>query len=239
MRDIFKTDIISYNVIMQIFIVDDEPGIRLNLRIALQSEKYDVVQCINGKDALDKLSCNIPDLIILDYNMPIMDGFEFLQTIRQKNLQIPVIFLSDYADVETKVEGLTLGADDYLEKPFSTKELLARIKVLLRRYSSSEYSNSVEHKIVKYNNLSLDLLSYALTIDDNIVDITVTEFRLLHGFIEHRNQVLSRDQLMDIAYPEDNYATDRSIDSHIKRLRKKIGTDCIQTVYGAGYKFVE
>lgn len=225
---------------MRIFVVDDELSIRVNLKIALQSENYEVIQCSNGKDALDKLENNTPDLIILDYNMPIMDGFTFLQTIRDKNYLIPVIFLSDYADVETKVEGLTLGADDYLGKPFSTKELLARIKVLLRRYSNSEVKNNLcEDSLLHYKNLCLNLLSYTLKVNNENVDITVTEFRLLHGFLEHKNQVLSRNQLMDIAYPEDNYATDRSIDSHIKRLRRKIGGDYIETIYGAGYRFVE
>ena len=195
--------------------------------------------CSNGQDALDKLENEKPNLIILDYNMPVMDGFTFLKIIRQRKHNVPVIFLSDYSDVETKIEGLNLGADDYLGKPFSTKELLARIKVLLRRYNFSD-SNSSEssatEKILQFKNFSLNLLSYTLKVNNAPVDITVTEFRLLKGFIENQNQVLSRDQLMDLAYPDDNYSTDRSIDCHIKRLRKKIGADFIETVYGAGYK---
>jgi len=224
---------------MKIFVVDDEPNVRLTLKIALQKEGFEVVQCINGKDALDKLSDEKPDLIILDYNMPIMDGFSFLAAIRERKYIIPVIFLSDYADIETKIEGLNLGADDYLGKPFSTKELIARINVLLRRYNLTAYASHTtesNEKILGCRNISLNLLSYTLKIDDKPVDITVTEFRLLQGFLENPNQVLSRDQLMDLAYPEDNYATDRSIDCHIKRLRKKIGNDFIETVYGAGYK---
>jgi len=224
---------------MKIFVVDDEPNVRLTLKIALQKEGFEVVQCINGKDALDKLSDEKPDLIILDYNMPIMDGFSFLAAIRERKYIIPVIFLSDYADIETKIEGLNLGADDYLGKPFSTKELIARINVLLRRYNLTTYASYTiksKEKILECRNISLNLLSYTLKIDDKPVDITVTEFRLLQGFLENPNQVLSRDQLMDLAYPEDNYATDRSIDCHIKRLRKKIGNDFIETVYGAGYK---
>ena len=229
-----------YNVNMKIFVVDDEPNIRLTLKIALQKESFEVVQCINGKDALDKLESEKPDLIILDYNMPIMDGFTFLAVIRERNYNIPVIFLSDYADIETKIEGLNLGADDYLGKPFSTKELIARIKVLMRRYnfSSSPVSNEKNGKTLECRNIALDLLSYTLKVDNEPMDITVTEFRLLQGFLENPNQVLSRDQLMDLAYPEDNYATDRSIDCHIKRIRKKIGNDFIETVYGAGYKLV-
>ena len=224
---------------MKIFIVDDEPNIRLTLKIALQKESYEVVLCSNGQDALDKLESEKPNLIILDYNMPIMDGFSFLEIIRKQHYNIPVIFLSDYADVERKIEGLNLGADDYLGKPFSTKELLARIRVLLRRYNftDSDFSTTENlEKILKIKNLSLNLLSYTLEMNNEPVDITVTEFRLLQGFLENPNQVLSRDQLMDLAYPEDNYATDRSIDCHIKRLRKKIGNDFIETVYGAGYK---
>lgn len=224
---------------MKIFIVDDEPNIRLTLKIALQKESYEVVLCSNGQDALDKLESEKPNLIVLDYNMPIMDGFSFLEIIRKQYYNIPVIFLSDYADVETKIEGLNLGADDYLGKPFSTKELLARIRVLLRRYNFTDSDLPItdnSEKILKIKNLSLNLLSYTLEINNEPVDITVTEFRLLQGFLENPNQVLSRDQLMDLAYPEDNYATDRSIDCHIKRLRKKIGNDFIETVYGAGYK---
>ena len=225
---------------MKIFVVDDEPSIRLTLKIALQKESFEVVQCSNGQDALDKLEIEKPNLIILDYNMPIMDGFSFLEIIRKQRYNIPVIFLSDFADVETKIEGLNLGADDYLGKPFSTKELLARIRVLLRRYNFSDSESSVSEdseKILHIKNISLNLLSYTLKVNNNPVDITVTEFRLLQGFLENPNQVLSRDQLMDLAYPEDNYATDRSIDCHIKRLRKKIGNNFIETVYGAGYKF--
>lgn len=224
---------------MKIFIVDDEPNIRFMLKIALQKEFFEPVLCSNGQDALDKLENEKPNLIILDYNMPVMDGFTFLKIIRQRKHNVPVIFLSDYSDVETKIEGLNLGADDYLGKPFSTKELLARIKVLLRRYNFSD-SNSSEssatEKILQFKNFSLNLLSYTLKVNNAPVDITVTEFRLLKGFIENQNQVLSRDQLMDLAYPDDNYSTDRSIDCHIKRLRKKIGADFIETVYGAGYK---
>lgn len=224
---------------MKIFIVDDEPNIRFTLKIALQKEFFEPVLFSNGQDALDKLENEKPNLIILDYNMPVMDGFTFLKIIRQRKHNVPVIFLSDYSDVETKIEGLNLGADDYLGKPFSTKELLARIKVLLRRYNFSD-SNSSEssatEKILQFKNFSLNLLSYTLKVNNAPVDITVTEFRLLKGFIENQNQVLSRDQLMDLAYPDDNYSTDRSIDCHIKRLRKKIDADFIETVYGAGYK---
>lgn len=223
---------------MLIFVIDDELSIRMNLKIILQSENYDVIQCSNGKEALDKLGSYTPDLIVLDYNMPIMDGFSFLQNIRHKKSEIPVIFLSDYADVETRVEGLNLGADDYLGKPFSTKELLARIKILLRRYSDKNRIND-EKNILRYKNLYLNLLSYTLKKDEEDINITVTEFRLLQGLIENKNQVLSRNQLMDLAYPDDNYASDRSIDSHIKRLRRKLGNEMIETVYGAGYKFVE
>ena len=232
---------LTYNVNMKIFVVDDEPNIRLTLKIALQKESFNVIQCSNGQEALEKLNTEKPDLIILDFNMPVMDGFEFLGIIRKHNYNIPVIFLSDYADVETRIEGLNLGADDYLGKPFSTKELIARIKVLLKRYSftNSQSCNTVNlQNILHCKNLELNLISYTLKVNNEPVDITVTEFRLLQGFIENPNQVLSRDQLMDLAYPEDNYATDRSIDCHIKRLRKKIGNELIETVYGAGYKMI-
>ena len=147
---------------MKIFVVDDEPNVRLTLKIALQKEGFEVVQCINGKDALDKLSDEKPDLIILDYNMPIMDGFSFLAAIRERKYIIPVIFLSDYADIETKIEGLNLGADDYLGKPFSTKELIARINVLLRRYNLTAYASHTtesKEKILGCRNISLNLLS--------------------------------------------------------------------------------
>lgn len=230
-------------LIMKIFVVDDEPSIRLTLKIALQKESFEVVQCTNGQDAIEKLDIEKPNLIILDFDMPIMNGFEFLDIIRKHKYNIPVILLSDYADVEKKVEGLTLGADDYLGKPFSTKELIARIKVLLRRYDFTNDKNSIPsnstenaNNTLLSKNLELDLLSYTLKVDGIPVDITVTEFRLLQGFLENPNQVLSREQLMDLAYPEDNYSNDRSIDCHIKRLRKKIGNDYIETIYGAGYK---
>ena len=134
-----------------------------------------------------------------------------------------------------KILGLELGADDYLCKPFSMKELIARIKVILRRYEK----NIAQEKTLSSSNILLNMNSYTATIDGQELVLTVTEFRLLQTFIEHKNEALTRDILIQNAYPDDTYLNDRAIDCHIKRLRKKIGSEKIETVYGLGYRFRE
>lgn len=225
---------------MTIAIVDDEKNVRLAIKTALKKENFDVIEYSNGQEALSSISI-VPDLYILDIMMPMMDGITFLRKIREKGIEVPVMFLTSKDDEFDKVLGLELGADDYLCKPFSIRELIARIHVLLRR---SKYisNNPAEKKEISAGPITINLLSYNAFIGNQALVLTVTEFRLLQAFIEHKNQVLTREQLIKISYPEETYLNDRAIDCHINRLRKKLSSeqkcvDCIETVYGAGYRF--
>lgn len=218
---------------MKIAIVDDEKNVRLSLKTALEKEGFSVMEFANGQTAFESISNHdFPDLYILDIMMPVMDGITLLRKMREMGIKIPVIFLTSRDEEFDKILGLELGADDYLCKPFSVKELIARIHVILRRCS---YSKEKE-KILKVGNVCLDLLSYEAFINNQKISMTVTEFRILKAFIEHNGEVLSREQLIEIAYPDDIYLNDRAVDCHIKRLRKKIDENYIQTIYGLGYK---
>lgn len=218
---------------MKIAIVDDEKNVRLSLKTALEKEGFSVMEFANGQTAFESISNHdFPDLYILDIMMPVMDGITLLRKMREMGIKIPVIFLTSRDEEFDKILGLELGADDYLCKPFSVKELIARIHVILRRCS---YTKEKE-KILKVGNVCLDLLSYEAFINNQKISMTVTEFRILKAFIEHNGEVLSREQLIEIAYPDDIYLNDRAVDCHIKRLRKKIDENYIQTIYGLGYK---
>lgn len=225
---------------MKIAIVDDEKNVRLAIKTALKKEAYEVVEYSNGQEALESIT-DLPDLFILDIMMPVMNGIDFLRHLRENRIETPVMFLTSKDDEFDKVLGLELGADDYLCKPFSIRELIARIHVLLRRCHYSEKDNPVK-KEIKAGPIVLNELSYSVTLNGNPLVLTVTEFRILQAFMLHQNEVLSREQLIQISYPEETYLNDRAIDCHINRLRKKLSTaaecaDCIETVYGLGYKF--
>lgn len=222
---------------MRIFVVDDEDNIRAMLKRALEKEGFSVSFFENGKLAYDAVAVENPDLIVLDWDMPVMDGIEFLERIRHDGNEIPVIFLTINDKEEYRIEGLEKGADDYIGKPFSIKELITRVHVVLRRY----HKNGVyeQEKLLEDGDLVVNLTTATGKLSGKDLQLTVTEFRLLEAFLNNPGAVLSRDQLMDISFPEDNYSTDRAIDSHIKRLRKKIGMTRIETVYGLGYKYIK
>lgn len=224
---------------MKIALVDDEKNLRMAVSTALQKEGFDVIQYENGKQALEAGS-SAPALYILDIMMPVMDGITLLRRLREKGDKTPVFFLTSKDDEFDKILGLELGADDYLCKPFSMRELITRIKVILRRYSS--YEAAAETKAeppLAAANLKLYPSSYTAEKEGLQLSLTITEFRLLKTFMENRDAALSREQLIQAAYPDDTYLNDRAIDCHIKRLRKKIGSDLIETVYGLGYRFCE
>ena len=223
---------------MTIALVDDEKNVRLAVKTLLLKEGFEVLEYANGQLAWNAvLAGTVPDIFILDIMMPVMDGIALLRKIREKGLKTPVMFLTSRDEEFDKVLGLELGADDYLCKPFSTKELVARIHVLQRRIADIPGSNSNE-KTISYRNIKLNASSYTATVNNEPLVLTVTEFRILQAFIEHQNTVLTREQLIEISYPDDTYLNDRAIDCHIKRLRKKLPEDCIETVYGLGYKLV-
>lgn len=231
---------------MTVALVDDEKNVRLAVRTALAKEGFDVLEFADGQQAFDYVLANnlvpskMPDIIVLDIMMPVMDGITLLRKLRESGIRTPVIFLTSRDEEFDKILGLELGADDYLCKPFSIKELAARIHVILRRCNAADSAGQAKvSKILKSGGIELDLLSYTAKICGKSADFTVTEFRILQSFIEHKNEVLSREQLIEIAYPQDTYLNDRAVDCHIKRLRKKIPENCIETVYGLGYKYSE
>ena len=219
---------------MTVALVDDEKNVRLSIKTALKKEGFEVTEFSNGQEALNEVCKNIlPDIFILDIMMPVMDGISFLTKIRERGIKIPVMFLTSRDEEFDKVLGLELGADDYLCKPFSVRELIARVKVLLRHASGMQN----EEKIISSDNITLNLSSYSAFVDGKKIDLTVTEWRILEAFIKNRGNVLTREQLIEISYPDDTYLNDRAIDCHIKRLRKKLPENSIETVYGLGYRF--
>lgn len=225
---------------MTVALVDDEKNVRLSIKTALKKEGFEVTEFSNGQEALNEVCNNIlPDIFILDIMMPVMDGISLLRALREHGDKTPVIFLTSKDDEFDKILGLELGADDYLCKPFSMRELIARVKVILRRSGQIQAENSSLEQVpaIKTGNLTIYPSSYTAEKDGQPLPLTVTEFRLLKTFLENQDTALTRDQLILAAYPEDTYLNDRAVDCHIKRLRKKIGSECIETIYGLGYRF--
>lgn len=223
---------------LSIGIVEDEENLRHSLEYTFNKEGYNVVSFSNGQLALDYFKTDIPDLIISDIMMPLLDGLDLCKEVRKLNTSVPFMFLTSRDDEFDRILGLEIGADDYLCKPFSLRELTTRVKVLFRRVNRG-IKNSP--KILQVGNLKLNLDSYTGEINKTQISLTVTEFRILESLMENPGSVKTRDQLISSAYPEDNYISDRNIDCHIKRLRKKVskiepGFDGIKTVYGLGYK---
>ncbi len=212
----------------------------------LEGEGFSVQTSNDGQSAYDAFGRSLPDLAVLDIKMPRMDGMDFLQRMRQKT-NIPVIFLTSKDDEIDEILGLRMGADDYVKKPFSQRLLLERIKTLLRRKEAQEgniIADSEETKVLVRGNLTMDPLRHAVTWKGNDVTLTVTEFLLLQALVQRPGFVKSRDQLMDVAYDDQIYVDDRTIDSHIKRLRKKMrmaddSFSAIETLYGIGYRYNE
>lgn len=225
---------------MLIAVVDDEKNIRMALCAALKKEGFSVIEYENGKEALE--GRQQPTLYLLDIMMPVMDGITLLRTLRENGDKTPVMFLTSKDEEFDKILGLELGADDYLCKPFSMRELITRIKVILRRSgatSTADAENQHEEKTpcLKAGNITIYPSSFTAEKDGTPLQLTVTEFRLLKTFAENPDTALTREQLIEAAYPEDTYLNDRAVDCHIKRLRKKTGSECIETIYGLGYRF--
>jgi DNA-binding response OmpR family regulator len=227
-----------------VFVIDDEQDIQEIIKINLNQNLYQVYTFSSAEEADKKLQNNvIPDIMVLDIMMDGMDGYDFCKYIRasSKYKDIPIIFLSAKTEELDKILGLELGGDDYLTKPFSVKELVARIKAILRRFEKSESSDE-ESKIRKpiiYKGLTLSPEEFSLTIDNNNVKLTKTEFEMLHLFLSHPNKVFSRNNIIDSVRGSNIYVVDRTIDVHIKNLRKKLDTykDILSTYSGVGYGF--
>lgn len=229
----------------RIALVDDDKNILTSITITLEAEGFDVDVYHDGRSAYDAFTRSMPDVAVLDIKMPRMDGLELLQRIRQKSLA-PVIFLTSKDDELDEVFGLRMGADDYIKKPFSQRLLVERIRTLLRRQEIISQGKKTRNKadILNRGQLVMDIERHHVTWKEQKVPLTVTEFMLLQSLAQHPGFVKSRDQLIDLAYGDQVYVDDRTVDSHIKRLRKKLrmvddSFNAIETLYGVGYRYNE
>jgi DNA-binding response OmpR family regulator len=227
-----------------IALVDDEPNLRETVGFALRREGYRVELYADGLEAWQTFERGLPDLAILDILMPRMDGLELCRRLRALSERLPILFLSSRDEELDRVLGLELGADDYLCKPFSMRELTTRVKVLLRRAAFRQEPVGAEERLLDVGALRLDLRRYQAFWRNVPIPLTVTEFTLLQTLARHPGHVKTRAQLLEEGYPHDAYVSDRTIDSHIKRLRKKLtdadpGFAGIETVYGLGYRYRE
>lgn len=228
-----------------IALVDDDRNILTSVSIALQTEGFVTRIYSDGESALKALIENPPDLAVLDIKMPKMDGLELLRRLREKSA-IPVIFLTSKDDELDEALGLAMGADDYIAKPFSQRLLIARIRAILRRTEASLPSadgmGETTAEILERGRLAMDPARHRVSWGGQNVTLTVTEFLILETLAQRPGVVKNRNQLMDAAYQDDIYVDDRTIDSHIKRVRRKFRQvdpefDAIETLYGAGYRF--
>lgn len=230
----------------RIALVDDDRNILTSVSITLEADGFEVETYNDGQSALDGFNRKLPDLAVLDIKMPRMDGMDLLQRLRQKT-NMPVIFLTSKDDEIDELLGLRMGADDYIRKPFSQRLLVERIRALLRRQEfrqGAETPQNEESRLMEHGHLRMDPLRHSVTWKGQDVSLTVTEFLLLQALAQRPGFVKSRDQLMDVAYDDQVYVDDRTIDSHVKRLRKKmraVDSDfaAIETLYGIGYRYNE
>lgn len=223
----------------KIMVVDDDINICELLRLYLEKEQYTVVIANNGNEAIAKFSSENPDLILLDVMMPGLDGWQVCRELR-KSSNVPIIMLTAKGETFDKVLGLELGADDYVVKPFDTKEIIARIKAVLRRtINSAQPESSVRE--VSFDKLVVNMTKYELKVDGKVVDTPPKELELLFHLASNPNRVYTRDQLLDEVWGFEYYGDSRTVDVHIKRLREKLeGVSdkwSLKTVWGVGYKF--
>ena len=222
----------------KILIVDDEAAIRDMLRVALEMADYDCLEASNAQDAHAIIVDEKPDLILLDWMMPNTSGIELARRLKRDEVtaNIPIIMLTAKGEEDNKIQGLEVGADDYITKPFSPRELVARLKAVLRRSGPSVTGSPITVK-----NLCLDPSSHRVTINDHPVDMGPTEYRLLEFFLTHQERAYTRGQLLDHVWGGNVYVEERTVDVHIRRLRKALTVDrhedLVQTVRGTGYRF--
>ena len=229
-----------------IALVDDDRNILTSVSIALQTEGFRTRVYSDGESALKALLEDPPDLAVFDIKMPRMDGMELLRRLRAKS-DLPVIFLTSKDEEIDEVIGLRMGADDYVRKPFSQRLLIERIRAVLRRRAPIEepgMERAESEKVIRRGKLEMDPMRHSTLWEGKPVTLTVTEFLILHALAQRPGFVKSRDQLMDAAYDDQVYVDDRTIDSHIKRIRKKFrdvddSFNSIETLYGVGYRYQE
>jgi len=223
-----------------ILVVEDEAAIREMLNYTLGRAGFDVREAADARQAQEAISQLLPDLILLDWMLPGISGVDLAQKLRHnaRTRELPIILLTARSEEENKIRGLEAGADDYVTKPFSTQELIARIRAVLRRTVSPDSED-----IIKFGDLSLDSRSHRVMVQESPVELGPTEYRLLQFFMSHAERVFSRSQLLDQVWGNNVYIEERTVDVHIRRLRRALesyGCDkYIQTVRGAGYRFSE
>jgi DNA-binding response OmpR family regulator len=221
-----------------ILIADDNQQITSILEGYAKKEGYQVIVALDGIKALQEFRENKPDLILLDVMMPGIDGFQICREIRRTS-NVPIIMVTARGEDYDKIMGLDIGADDYIVKPFSPPEVMARVRAILRRI---EREDSGDHHILSLENLVINLEDYTVTINNISISLTKKEFELLWALASHKNKVFSRDNLLDSLWGQDYYGDSRTVDSHIKRLRSKLDVLPhphweIKTIWGVGYKF--
>ena len=222
----------------KILIVDDDENICELLNLYLKKDGFDTSIAYNGRQAVELAEKYNPDLILLDIMLPELDGWQVCREIRKKS-EVPIIMLTAKGETFDKILGLELGADDYVTKPFDTKEVVARIKAVLRRSTENEKAEKQEE--VRYDKLIINLTNYELVVDGKSVDTPPKELELIYHLASNPNRVYTRDQLLDEVWGFDYYGDSRTVDVHVKRLREKLEdvSDkwCLKTVWGVGYKF--
>jgi len=223
-----------------ILVVEDEAAIREMLNISLARAGFNVYEAADARQAQDMISKVKPDLILLDWMLPGISGVELANKLRQvhRTSRLPIIMLTAKGEEEDKIRGLEAGADDYVTKPFSPKELIARINAVLRRTAEERQGDTLE-----FGGIKLDIIGHRVTINNKPLELGPTEYRLLHFFMTHKDRVFSRSQLLDHVWGDHVYIEERTVDVHIRRLRKALEFfDCaryVQTVRGSGYRFSE
>ena len=221
----------------KILIVDDDANIAELISLYLTKECFDTMIVEDGESALRAVDTFAPNLILLDLMLPGIDGYQVCREVRSSS-SVPIIMLSAKGEIFDKVLGLELGADDYMEKPFDSKELVARVKAVLRRFGKNDENQAKE---VKYDKLSINLTNYELKVNGKVVDTPPKEMELIYHLASNPNRVFTRDQLLDEVWGFDYYGDSRTVDVHVKRLREKLeGVSdqwALKTVWGVGYKF--
>ena len=237
-----KQNSMKGNLIManKILVVDDDLNICELLKLYLENDGYVVYTANDGKEAVDVFKNKTPDLVLLDIMLPKMDGWQVCREIR-KTSSAPIIMLTAKGETFDKVLGLELGADDYVVKPFDTKEVMARVKAVLRRTKGDAETTEDKKKTVIYDNLEINIQNYEMKVKGVPVDTPPKELELIYHFASNPNRVYTRDQLLDEVWGFDYYGDSRTVDVHVKRLREKLeGVSdkwCLKTVWGVGYKF--
>ena len=224
----------------KILVVDDDLNICELLKLYLENDGYVVYTANDGKQAVDMFKNKTPDLVLLDIMLPKMDGWQVCREIR-KTSSVPIIMLTAKGETFDKVLGLELGADDYVVKPFDTKEVMARVKAVLRRTKGDSEATEDKKKTVIYDNLEINIQNYEMKVKGVPVDTPPKELELIYHFASNPNRVYTREQLLDEVWGFDYYGDSRTVDVHVKRLREKLeGVSdkwCLKTVWGVGYKF--